>query len=107
MTKKEMIKAEKNGHIVGSVRATMVDNVCKIGKLIVKPDYQNQGIVKQLLKEIEKLFDNCSIYELFTGYKSEKNLAIYRKSGYQDCKEELIDGILKLIYLQKRNNSVA
>ncbi len=102
-----VIKAEKNGQIVGSVRATMVDNVCKIGKLIVKPDYQNQGIGKQLLKEIEKLFDNCSIYELFTGYKSEKNLAIYRKSGYQDCKEELIDGILKLIYLQKRNNSVA
>ena len=102
-----VIKAEKNGQIIGSVRAEIVDNVCKIGKLIVKPDYQNQGIGKLLLTKIEKLFDNCSIYELFTGYKSEKNLAIYRKSGYQDCKEELINENLKLIYLQKKNNTGA
>ena len=102
-----VIKAEKNEQIVGSVRAEMVNNVCKIGKLIVKPDYQNQGIGKQLLKEIEKLFDNCSVYELFTGFKSEKNLAIYRKLGYKDCKEEQINENLKLIYLQKHNNAVA
>lgn len=102
-----VIKAEKNGQIVGSVRAELVDNVCKIGKLIVKPDFQNQGIGKKLLSEIEKLFDNCSIYELFTGNMSEKNLAIYRKLGYKDYKEELIDNNLKLIYLQKRNNAVA
>jgi len=102
-----VIKAEKSGKIVGSVRAELVENVCKIGKLIVKPDFHNQGIGKKLMIEIEKLFDNCSIYELFTGNKSEKNLAIYRKLGYIDCREEQIDIDLRLIYLQKHNNAVA
>lgn len=102
-----VLKAEKNGQIIGSARAKLVDNVCKIGKLIVKPDFQNRGIGKQLLQEIEKLFDNCSIYELFTGNKSEKNLTIYRKSGYQDCKEERFDENLKLICLRKQNDVIA
>jgi len=102
-----VIKAEKNGQIIGSVRAELVDNICKIGKLIVKPDFQNQGIGKRLMIEIEKLFDNCSTFELFTGDKSEKNLKLYRKLGYKDCKTEQIDNNLKLIYLQKQNNAVA
>lgn len=102
-----VIKAEKNGQIIGSVRAELVGNICKIGKLIVKPDFQNQGIGKKLMTEIENLFDNCSIYELFTGDKSEKNLTLYRKLGYIDFKTEQIDDNLKLIYLQKQNNAVA
>nr|WP_319397644.1 GNAT family N-acetyltransferase [uncultured Carboxylicivirga sp.] len=102
-----VIKAEKNGQIIGSVRADLVDNICKIGKLIVKPDFQNQGIGKSLMTTIEKLFDNCLIYELFTGDKSEKNLKLYRKLGYKDYKTEQIDNNLKLVYLQKQNNVIA
>lgn len=102
-----VIKAEKKGLIVGSVRAELVDNICKIGKLIVKTDFQNQGIGKKLMMEIERLFDNCSSYELFTGNKSEKNLIFYRKLGYVDYKTEQIDNDLDLIYLQKQNNAVA
>ncbi|NJN28658.1 MAG: GNAT family N-acetyltransferase [Cyclobacteriaceae bacterium] len=82
-----VIKTDRNGQIIGSVRAYLIDNVCKIGKLIVKSDFQNQGVGKKLMKEIERLFKTCSTYELFTGEKSDKNL--------------------KLIYLQKRNNAVA
>ncbi len=102
-----IIKAEKNGQIIGSVRAELVDNICRIGKLIVKPDFQNQGIGKRLMTEIERLFKTCSTYELFTGDKSEKNLTLYRKLGYIEFKTEKIDNNLKLIYLQKQNNAVA
>lgn len=101
-----VIKAEKKGQIVGSVRAELVDNICKIGKLIVKPDFQNQGIGKKLMTEIERLFDNCLTYELFTGNKSTKNLILYRKLGYKDCRTEQINNNLNLIYLQKQNNSI-
>jgi ribosomal protein S18 acetylase RimI-like enzyme len=101
------IKAERNGEIIGSVRAELVENICKIGKLIVKPGFQNQGIGTKLLTEIERLFKNCSTYELFTGDKSEKNLKLYRKLGYVHFKTERIDDYLKLIYLQKQNNAVA
>ncbi len=102
-----VIKAERNGQIIGSVRAELIDDVCKIGKLIVKPDFQNQGIGKRLMTEIERLFNTCSTYELFTGDKSEKNLTLYRKLGYIDFKTKQIDNNLKLIYLQKQNNAVA
>lgn len=98
-----VIKAESDGLIIGSVRAELVENICKIGKLIVKPDFQNQGIGKKLMTEIERLFKTCSIYELFTGDKSEKNLKLYRKMGYVDFKTERIDDTLKMIYLQKMN----
>ena len=102
-----VIKAEMEGQIIGSVRAEMVDKICKIGKLIVKPDFQNQGVGKRLMIEIERLFNTCSTYELFTGDKSEKNLTLYRKLGYIDFKTVQIDNNLKLIYLQKQNNAVA
>jgi N-acetylglutamate synthase-like GNAT family acetyltransferase len=97
-----VIKAEMNGQIIGSVRAKLVDNICKIGKLIVKPDFQNQGVGRKLMIEIERLFKACSTYELFTGDKSDKNLTFYRKLGYADFKTEGINENLKMIYLQKR-----
>lgn len=102
-----VLKAVLNDQIIGSVRARLVDGVCEIGKLIVKPGFQNQGIGKKLMAAIEKQFNNCSVYELFTGNRSEKNLAMYRKSGYKDSKQVHIDSNLTLIYLQKQNGGLA
>ncbi len=45
--------------------------------------------------------EHCERYELFTGYKSTKNLALYNNMGYTHFKEEIISANLKLIYLQK------
>ncbi len=98
-----ILKAVNQGVIVGSVRAHLSSGICKIGKLIVKPYFQNQGIGTLLLAEIEKYFDNCSFYELFTGHKSEKNLSLYQKTGYEIFKEETINENLTLKYLQKKN----
>jgi len=95
--------AVKNGQIVGSVRALLDTNICKIGKLIVKPDFQNQGIGKNLMKAIEMRFNECLVYELFTGSESEKNLALYRKLGYRDCRKESVNQNMSLIFLQKQN----
>jgi hypothetical protein len=55
------------------------------------------------MAEIEKAFQNCSTYELFTGDKSEKNLALYRKLGYKDFKTKQINKSLTLLFLQKQN----
>ncbi|UII20517.1 GNAT family N-acetyltransferase [Fulvivirga ligni] len=96
-----ILKAVKEDEIIGAVRAHQDGDVCKIGKLIVKPDYQNQGIGKLLMLEIERQFDGCATYELFTGHKSEKNLALYKKLGYQKFKEEVINEDLKLVFLSR------
>ncbi len=100
-----VLKAVADGQIIGSVRAQRVDHVCKIGKLIVSPNYQNKGIGRKLMAEIESTFQNCSVYELFTGSMSKKNLALYRKLGYKDYQTEQINSRLTLIFLRKQNRT--
>jgi GNAT superfamily N-acetyltransferase len=60
------------------------DNVCHVGKLIVHPDYQNRGIAKVLMNEIEKKFVTCSKYLLFTGEITPNTLYLYTKLGYKE-----------------------
>ena len=78
------LKVDKDGEIIGSVRAMSKEGTCYIGKLIVSPAHQNRGIGKKLLSEIETLFPDVNRYELFTGAKSLKNLHIYKTLGYQN-----------------------
>ncbi|MBI4744599.1 MAG: GNAT family N-acetyltransferase [Actinobacteria bacterium] len=90
--------------IVGSVRAFKKGNTCYIGRLIVKSEYQNQGIGKRLMREIEEVFKkNISRYELFTGYRSNKNISLYEKLGYKVFKKEGLTDKTKLVYMEKWN----
>jgi len=101
-----ILKVEENGEIIGSVRGVLVDNVCLIGKLIVNPDAQNKGIGKMLMNGIEQEFISCSHYELFTGFKSNKNLYLYNKLGYSIFAEEKISDNLTLVRMKKINNMI-
>ena len=95
------LKCVLEDKIVGSVRANERDGTCYIGKLIVHPEYQNRGIGKKLMKEIESVFEHIKRYELFTGYKDDKNLYLYKKLGYREFKSVQIKNNLFLIYLEK------
>jgi predicted N-acetyltransferase YhbS len=99
------LKAESKGDIVGSVRAFQKDGVCFIGKLIVSPSHQNQGLGSMLLNEIESKFSTVKKYELFTGDKSEKNLHIYKKHGYKISGRKNVSDKLTLIFLNKNNKT--
>lgn len=95
-----ILKAVDDGRIVGSVRAYEKEGTCFIGRLIVHPDYRNRGIGRKLMGTVE-IFFKCKRYELFTGHRSEKNLALYEKLGYKRYKTETISEALSLIYLEK------
>ncbi|MBA7682347.1 hypothetical protein ES703_90697 [subsurface metagenome] len=95
------LKAVIKNKIIGSVRAYKEEDTLYIGRLIIHPDFQNQGIGKRLLKEIEAKFNDVKRFELFTGYKSKKNLNLYRKFGYSIFKSEKISENLTLDYLEK------
>ncbi|XEC96392.1 GNAT family N-acetyltransferase [Paenibacillus tarimensis] len=95
------LKAVDGETIVGSVRARLIEETCYIGKLIVHSSYQNKGIGKQLMAEMESCFNTCSRYELFTGNKSEKNLQLYKKIGYKTFRTKSIDENVSLVYLEK------
>ena len=95
------LKAVNDSTIIGSVRGYSLNETCYIGKLIVKNGFQNNGIGKLLMISIENKFGHCKRYELFTGFKSQKNLYLYNKLGYKEFNREKINNKLTLVYLEK------
>ncbi|MDV2469892.1 GNAT family N-acetyltransferase [Acinetobacter chinensis] len=65
----KILVAKLNDEIVGSVRGRVDQGTLHVGRLIVHPDFQKQGIGSQLLKKIET-DSECQRYELFTGQKA-------------------------------------
>jgi len=98
------LKAIVNGKIIGSVRAYQNEEACYIGKLIIEPESQNQGIGTRLLYEIEGAFKLSKRYKLFTGHKSVKNICLYQKAGYKVYKQEKITDNINFVYLEKINH---
>ncbi|WP_256762163.1 GNAT family N-acetyltransferase [Cohnella sp. WQ 127256] len=96
-----LLKVTIGDEIVGSVRALIQDGVCIIGKLIVKPEFQNQGIGKRLMMEIEAAYTQVKRKELFTGHKSIKNIELYKRLGYQKYKEIEVNEKLKMVHMYK------
>jgi len=98
---KFFLKAVVNGKIIGSVRAFVKEETCYIGRLIVHPDFQNQGTGTKLMDKIERLFSNVKRFELFTGHKSKTNIYLYQKLGYRIFRTEKITENLDIVYLEK------
>lgn len=100
-TEQVFLNAVAEGEIVGSVRAFFDGRTCFVGKLIVKTDFQNQGIGRLLLDSIELTFPMYKRFELFTGHKSLKNLHLYHKLGYNEFNRKVINDNMTMIYLEK------
>lgn len=98
------LKVVKDGKIIGSVRARISSpGTGYIGRLIVHPDFQNQGIGTRVMDEIEQIFAECDRWMLMTGHLSEKNIHLYEKRGYKIFKTEKLTPELNLVYLEKIN----
>ena len=91
---------DDRGVIIGSVRAYEDGGTVYIGKLMVHPSKQGQGIGTKLLLAMEKQYPNQR-YELFTSTRSEKNIALYRKLGYKIYEEKQITEELRFVYMEK------
>jgi ribosomal protein S18 acetylase RimI-like enzyme len=100
-----VLKASAGGRIIGSVRAHEMQGTCFVGRLIVHPDFQNQGIGTQLMNEIESIFAQAERFELFTGDRSERNIYLYRKLGYRVFRREELAEKVTLVFMEKRRES--
>ena len=93
---------DKSGTIIGSVRGYAKDGTFFIGKLIVRPDLQGQGIGTMLMHEIERL-SQVKRYELFTSSKSLRNIKLYERLGYRQFKTNAVKDGLEFVYMEKVN----
>jgi ribosomal protein S18 acetylase RimI-like enzyme len=96
------LKVVVENQLVGSVRGYSKNGTTNIGRLIVNPEFQNRKIGQTLMNAIENQLNDCIWYELFTGYKSKKNLAFYDKLGYVEFKRQFVHDNLILVYLEKQ-----
>ncbi|MFF4507268.1 GNAT family N-acetyltransferase [Streptomyces sp. NPDC001401] len=73
--------------VVGSVRGRVTeDGSASIGKLCVHPRLQGHGIGARLLRAAESALAGergAKVFRLHTGHRSEGNLRLYRRVGYQ------------------------
>ena len=95
------LKAVKAGRIIGSVRAREQAGTCHIGRLIVHPASQGQGLGQKLMAAIEAEFPQAQRFELFTGSLSERNLHFYAQQGYERFASKELSPEVTLVLLQK------
>lgn len=91
---------DENGNIVGSVRAFDENGSAYIGKLMVQPDLQGNGIGTQLLSAIEREYPDHR-YELFTSTRSIGNIRLYERLGYRIFKQVVVTDELQFVYMEK------
>jgi ribosomal protein S18 acetylase RimI-like enzyme len=98
-----VLRAMRGGRLVGSVRARLRGGTCEIARLIVHPELQGRGIGRRLMAEIEACFPEASRFALFTGDRSQRNLRIYERLGYQRRGSEAQTEKVTIIHLEKPN----
>ena len=101
-TTSTILKALERDEIVGSIRAFARDGTCYIGRVIVHPKFQNRGIGKRMMQAIEDTFLSEKRFELFTGFRDEKNLYFYKSQGYVPFKEERRNEKIAFVFLEKK-----
>jgi GNAT superfamily N-acetyltransferase len=95
-----VLVARVGTRIVGAVRGVVDGSVCHVGRLVVAPDMQGQGIGRRLLVAIEQ-HAPAPRYTLFTGDRSVSNLGLYRSVGYEVVREDRVADTLTLVHLDK------
>ena len=96
-----VLRALDGTRLVGSVRATETGGLCQVGRLVVHPDSQGQGIGTLLMREIERAFPGATRFQLFTGSRSEGNIRLYERLGYARSHEKTVSPAVTLVFMEK------
>ncbi len=103
LTTGTVLLARRAGRLIGSVRGEpRTDGEWYVGRLMVAPDLQNQGVGRLLMDRIESLAPaGTRFFGLFTGALSGKSLSFYRKRGYLEVKRVAHPGY-EAVFLEKQ-----
>lgn len=107
LTQGHALVARLGDEVVASVRGRVDEaGTVRIAKLIVHPRLRRHGLGGRLLDAIEGHFagdpaPTAKRFQLFTGHRSEGNLRLYRKKGYEQVAAREIGPRLTLVTLEK------
>ncbi|CAL9393805.1 GNAT family N-acetyltransferase [Streptomyces sp. enrichment culture] len=97
--------------VVGSVRGRVSeDGAAAIGKLCVHPRLQGHGIGARLLRAAESALADergAKRFRLHTGHRSESNLGLYRRVGYETVGTVRGEDGVPMIILEKTAGAYA
>ncbi|WP_113702710.1 GNAT family N-acetyltransferase [Nonomuraea lactucae] len=96
-----VLKATDGARIVGAVRGQVSGTTCRVGRLVVAPDRQGEGLGTALLRALHEQVPEAAAFDLFTGHLSDGNLRLYRRLGYRETHRERMDDHLTLIHLRR------
>lgn len=86
--------------IIGAIRYRRSGDVIEIGRLMVHPDFRQQGLAQRMLAEVDKACPQ-ETKELYTCTKSWINIRLYEKTGYKAFKEVTENSGLSFVYMRK------
>jgi GNAT superfamily N-acetyltransferase len=104
-----VLKAVCQGRVIGAVRGKASGGVGDVGRLYVLPDWQGRGAARMLVASVEEAMRDVRSFSIFTGERSEKNIALYQKQGYSltgrrsPARAPGSDGQYDLVWLEKPN----
>lgn len=90
----------EHGRLIGAVRLRRRAEVIELGRLIVAPDRQGQGLGTRLLHHAEAVFPHAREIRLFTGEHSAANIRLYKRLGYRENGSTLA-GTYRLLHFVK------
>ncbi|MEW9531423.1 GNAT family N-acetyltransferase [Microbispora sp. NPDC049125] len=96
-----VLKATDGSRVVGAVRGQMSGSTCLVGRLVVAPDRQGQGIGGLLLAALHEAVPDAAVFDLFTGHLSTGNQRLYRRLGYRETHRERVQDHLTLVHLRR------
>ena len=80
----DVLTARRGDRLVGAARARTEGDFWDVGRLMVAPDLQGQGLGRELLEPAEEAAPvAATTYVVFTGAGSVDNLRFYKKAGYR------------------------
>ena len=90
----------EDGRIIGSIRGNVTDGSLYMGRLMVLPEYRQQGIGKQLFREIQRLLPHNRAW-LCTCKQVQAPYEFYLLEGFRPYKDEIVGPGLTWVYMEK------
>ena len=91
---------DDEGRIIGSIRGNVTDGSLYMGRLMVLPEYRQQGIGKQLFREIQSRLPHNRAW-LCTCKQVQAPYEFYLCEGFRPYKDEIVGPGLTWVYMEK------